>query len=172
MLSSPLGQDILNYEPPHGFAITPFAMYDGSSDPYDHMLHLEISEKERHHEVLLTVKNLHDLSRHPSPYNIPIIPCPVPSKVVEGEHFVVVDLLSLIPGSSSPVVEAESEAAGRELVINTQPVQPSSTSEDSGPAPHASRQVEGGSRDTNLVKGKTTCKLNKPRQALPSHSRL
>ena len=39
MLSSPLGQHILNYEPPHGFAIPPFAMYDGSSDPYDHMLH-------------------------------------------------------------------------------------------------------------------------------------
>ena len=39
MLSSPLGQHILDYEPPHGFAISPFAMYDDSSDPYDHMLH-------------------------------------------------------------------------------------------------------------------------------------
>ena len=39
MLSSPLGQHILSYEPPHGFAIPPFAMYDGSSDPYDHMMH-------------------------------------------------------------------------------------------------------------------------------------
>ena len=39
MLSSPLGQHILNYEPPHSFAIPPFAMYDGSSDPYDHMWH-------------------------------------------------------------------------------------------------------------------------------------
>ena len=39
MLSSPLGQHILSYEPPHGFTIPPFAMYDGSSDPYDHMLH-------------------------------------------------------------------------------------------------------------------------------------
>ena len=39
MLSSPLWQDILSYKPPHGFAIPPFAMYDGSSDPYDHMLH-------------------------------------------------------------------------------------------------------------------------------------
>ena len=33
MLSSPLGQHILRYEPPHGFAIPPFSMYDGSSDP-------------------------------------------------------------------------------------------------------------------------------------------
>ena len=39
MLSSPLGQHILNYEPPRGFVIPPFAMYDSSSDPYDHMLH-------------------------------------------------------------------------------------------------------------------------------------
>ena len=39
MLASPLGQDILSYEPPRGFAIPPFSMYDGSSDPYDHMLH-------------------------------------------------------------------------------------------------------------------------------------
>ena len=39
MLSSPLGQHILDYEPPRGFVILSFAMYDGSSDPYDHMLH-------------------------------------------------------------------------------------------------------------------------------------
>ena len=107
---------------------------------------LEIFEQERHHEVLLTVKNLHDLSRHSSPYNVPIIPRPLPSEIVEGEHFVVVDLLSLIPSGSSPSKEAESKAAGRELVISTQPAQPSSASEDSGPAPQVSRQVEGGSR--------------------------
>ena len=39
MLSSPLGQHILDYEPPREFVIPSFAMYDGSSDPYDHMLH-------------------------------------------------------------------------------------------------------------------------------------
>ena len=39
MLSSPLAQHILDYEPPHEFVIPPFAMYDGSSNPYDHMLH-------------------------------------------------------------------------------------------------------------------------------------
>ena len=96
---------------------------------------LEIFEQERHHEVFLTVKNLHDLSRHPSPYTVLIIPCPLPSKVVEGEHFVAADLLSLISGGSSPAREAGSEATGRELVISTQSAQPSSTSEDSGPAP-------------------------------------
>ena len=39
MLSSPLGHHILSYEPPRGFVIPPFAMYDSSSDPYDHMLY-------------------------------------------------------------------------------------------------------------------------------------
>ena len=39
MLSSPLGQHIFDYEPPRGFVIPPFAMYDGSSDLCDHMLH-------------------------------------------------------------------------------------------------------------------------------------
>ena len=39
MLSSPLGQHILSYEPLHGFVIPSFSRYDGSSDPYDHMLH-------------------------------------------------------------------------------------------------------------------------------------
>ena len=96
---------------------------------------LEISEQECHHEVLLIVKNLHDLSRHPSPYSVPIIPRPLPSEVVEGEYFVTADLLSLIPGGSSLAREADSEAAGWELVIGTQPLQPSFASEDSGPSP-------------------------------------
>ena len=39
MLSTPLGQHILDYDPPRGFSIPPFAMYESSSDPYDHMLH-------------------------------------------------------------------------------------------------------------------------------------
>ena len=39
MLSSPSGQHILNYEPLRGFIISAFATFDGSADPYDHMLH-------------------------------------------------------------------------------------------------------------------------------------
>ena len=39
MLSSPLGQHIMDYDPPRGFSIPSFAMYDDSSDLYDHMLH-------------------------------------------------------------------------------------------------------------------------------------
>ena len=96
---------------------------------------LEISKQEQHHEVLLIVKNFHDFSHHPSPYSVPIIPRHLPSEVVEGEHFVDADLLNLISGGSSPTREVESEATGRELVINTQFAQPSSTSDDFGLAP-------------------------------------
>ena len=39
MLSSPLGQHILDYEPPRGFIILDFSTFNGSTDPYDHMLH-------------------------------------------------------------------------------------------------------------------------------------
>ena len=39
MLSSHLGQHILDYEPPRWFVIPSFAMCDGSSNSYDHMLH-------------------------------------------------------------------------------------------------------------------------------------
>ena len=39
ILSSLLGQYILDYEPPHGFVIPTFTTFDGSANPYDHMLH-------------------------------------------------------------------------------------------------------------------------------------
>ena len=39
MLSSPLGQHILDYEPLRRFVIPAFAMFKGSIDPYNHMLH-------------------------------------------------------------------------------------------------------------------------------------
>ena len=106
---------------------------------------LEISERERHHEVLLTLKNLNDLSCNPTPYSVPIIQHPLPTEIVEGEHYITVNLLNLLPGSSSPAKEPEAKAAGRELVNLTQPRQPSSASVDSDPAPQASRRGERGS---------------------------
>ena len=60
---------------------------------------LEISERERHHEILLTVRNLRGLSRNPSPYILPVIPRPLPTEIVEGEHYVIANLLNLAPGS-------------------------------------------------------------------------
>ena len=38
MLSSPLGQHILDYEPSRKFVIQAFATFDGSTNPYNHML--------------------------------------------------------------------------------------------------------------------------------------
>ena len=40
MLSSPLGQHILDYEPHHGFVIPTFTMFDGSANPYDQAMTL------------------------------------------------------------------------------------------------------------------------------------
>ena len=62
----------------------------------------KISERERHHEILLSTRNLRELSRGPSPYIIPVIPRPLPTEIVGGEHYVIVELLNLAPGSSSP----------------------------------------------------------------------
>ena len=39
ILSLPLGQHILDYEPPHGFVIPAFTTFDASTDPYDHMIY-------------------------------------------------------------------------------------------------------------------------------------
>ena len=90
---------------------------------------LEISKWERHHEILLTAKNLHELNISPSSYIIPIIPLPLPAEIVEGEHYVIADLLNLVLGSSSSAKNFETEAVSRELVISTQFRQPSSAKE-------------------------------------------
>ena len=106
---------------------------------------LEIFEQERHHKIL-SVNNLRELSRNPSSYNLPVIPLPFPIEIVEGEHFVIADLLSLAPGSSSPTKNPETETVGRELVISTQSRQPSLAREDSGLVSRASKKDNRGSR--------------------------
>ena len=75
---------------------------------------LEIFERELHCEVLLTLENIYAVIRNPAPYTLLAIPRPLPSNVVEGEHFVIADLRHLASGSASasrdPVVEASSRA--------------------------------------------------------------
>ena len=77
---------------------------------------LEISEQERHYQVLLTRENIFALRHNPSPYTLPVIPRPLPSNVVEGEHFVLADVRRLASDSASssrdPVVEASSRVQG------------------------------------------------------------
>ena len=107
---------------------------------------LEISERERHHEILLTMKNLRELSRSPSPYIVPVIPRPLIVEIVEGEHYIIVDLLNLAPGSLSPAKNFETEAVGRELVISTQSEQSSLAREDFDFVPQAYKKDDKGSR--------------------------
>ena len=58
---------------------------------------LEIIERERHHELLLSMKNLQELGISPFPYIVSVLPRPLPNEVVKGEHFVLVDLLKSLP---------------------------------------------------------------------------
>ena len=72
---------------------------------------LEIIERERHHELLLSVKNLQELGASPSPYIVSIFPCPLPSEVIKGEHFVLADL-----SRSFPVGSSQAKATSKPLV--------------------------------------------------------
>ena len=93
---------------------------------------LEISEQGCHYEVLLTLKNLVDVRRNPTLYTLSIIPRPLPSEIVDGEHFVTIDLLNLTTGSgfSSRVLDAETSS--RELVSRTLSGSSASTNRGSG----------------------------------------
>ena len=72
----------------------------------------EIFEQEWHYKVLLTLDNISFVRRNPTPYTLPVIPPPLPSDIVEGEHFVIADLRRLISSSArpfgGPLVEASS----------------------------------------------------------------
>ncbi|RVW82091.1 hypothetical protein CK203_052465 [Vitis vinifera] len=39
MLFMPFSLDIINYEPPRGFMVPKFSTYDGTNDPFDHIMH-------------------------------------------------------------------------------------------------------------------------------------
>ncbi|WKA12268.1 hypothetical protein VitviT2T_029678 [Vitis vinifera] len=39
MLSTPFCLHIIHYDPPRGFLVPKFSTYDGSSDPFDHIIH-------------------------------------------------------------------------------------------------------------------------------------
>ena len=75
---------------------------------------LEVSEQERHCEVLLTLKNLADVRRSPAPYSLPIIPCSLPSEIVGREHFITIDLLDLLAGRAPSPRDPEAKALSRE----------------------------------------------------------
>ena len=74
---------------------------------------LEISERERHYQVLLTRENISAVSRNPAPYTLPVIPRPLPSNIVEGEHFVLADVWRLASGGASSSRDLVIEASSR-----------------------------------------------------------
>ena len=39
MLSTSFNSHIINYEPLRGFLVSKISVYDGSSDPFDHIIH-------------------------------------------------------------------------------------------------------------------------------------
>ena len=53
------------------------------------------------------VKNLRELGGRPFRYIIPIVPRSLLAEVIEGGHFILVNLLKLVPGSSSQAVSAQ-----------------------------------------------------------------
>ena len=98
---------------------------------------LEIFELERHYQVLLTRENISAVRHNPTPYTLPVIPRPLPSNVVEGEHFVLADVRHLVSGSASSsrylVVEASSRVQGARSASRLSAS--SSRGFDSSPAP-------------------------------------
>ena len=73
---------------------------------------------------------------------------------MESEHYVIADLLTLVPGSSSPAQTSETDVVGRELVISLLSKQPSLAKEDFNPAPMHLKRLIGAavSRDFLLPK--------------------
>ena len=111
---------------------------------------MEISEQECHYEVLLTLKNLADVRRNPAHYNLPIIPRPLPSEIVDGEHFIIADLLHLTAGSASSSKDLVTETSSQELVSRTSSGSSASTSRGSGSAQPAPGRGEMGSQLESL----------------------
>ena len=69
-------------------------------------------EAERNHDLLLKAMNLQELGANPFPYIIPVVPLSFPIELIEGENFVLIDLLKLNPGSSSQAVSSQEDQAG------------------------------------------------------------
>ena len=95
---------------------------------------LEVSEQERHCKVLLTLKNLADVRRSPTPYSLSIIPRSLPSEIVGGKHFVTTDLLDLLMGRTPSTGDPEAEALSREQASRASSVPLTSTSGGSSSA--------------------------------------
>ena len=111
---------------------------------------LEVSEQERHYEVFLTLKNLADVRRSPAPYSLPIIPRSLPLEIVDGEHFVTSDMLSLLVGRAPSTRDPKAEASHREQASRASSVPSTSISGDSSSASSGLSRDERGIRPARL----------------------
>ena len=111
---------------------------------------LEVSERECHYKVLLTLKNLVDVRRNPTCYNLPVILGLLASEVVVGEHFVYVDLLSLISSGASTFGGAKIEIGDRRSVAWSPSGSSASNSGGSRSAQPSLRRSKGGGPPEHL----------------------
>ena len=72
---------------------------------------LEIIERERNHELLLSAKNLQELGVSPFLYIVPVIPRSLLEKLIKGENFILANLLKSTSGSSSQAGSAQEPQA-------------------------------------------------------------
>ena len=104
---------------------------------------LEITKRESNHELLLSAKNLQELGPNPFSYIVFVLPSPLPKELVKGEHFILVDLLKSIPGSSFQARSAQEpqvETARETSTTFVRPDQSPLAEQDSQPAPHAMKK--------------------------------
>ena len=113
---------------------------------------LEIFEQERHYQVLLTRENISAVRRNPAPYTLLVIPRPLPSNVVEREHFVLVDVRRLVFGSA---------ISSRDLVIEE-----SSRVQGARSASRSSASSSGGSSSSSSALSRRA-KKGRPERFLP-----
>ena len=96
---------------------------------------LEVSERERHCKVLLMPENIYVVRHNPAPYNLLVIPRPLPRDVVEGEHFVVADLRRLVSRGASSSRDSVVEASSRVQGVRSESGESTSSSGSSSSSP-------------------------------------
>ena len=103
----------------------------------------EISERGRHCQVLLTRENISTVRNNPASYTLPVIPRPLPSNVVEGEHFMLADVRRLASGSVSSSRDLVVEASSRVQGARSSSWSPASSSRGPDSSSTADREVSG-----------------------------
>ncbi|RVW47161.1 hypothetical protein CK203_070067 [Vitis vinifera] len=70
MLSTPFSSRIINYDPPRGFLLPKFSTYNGSSDPFDHIMHYrQLMTLDIGNDALLCKPTRNDAERSSKPPN-------------------------------------------------------------------------------------------------------